>query len=193
MTSTVTPRHEHCMDQPSDWVARWTQRIAPRGTVLDLACGSGRHSRYLAALGFRVCAVDRDSQALDALTGVDGVSVYQADLEDGPWPLDGLKFDGIVVANYLHRPLFPRILDALAPAGTLIYETFAAGNERFGKPSNPDFLLRAGELIDVARGRLRVIAYEDLEIATPRPACIQRICARTFAPECDAHAAGGIG
>jgi SAM-dependent methyltransferase len=179
----VTHSHEHGADRPSDWVARWTQRITPGGTVLDLACGSGRHSRYLAALGFQVCAVDRDAMALDALSSVDGVAVRQADLEEGPWPLDGLKFDGIVVANYLHRPLFPRILDALAPAGTLIYETFAAGNARFGKPSNPDFLLRAGELIDVVRGRLRVIAYEDVEVAPPRPACIQRICAADIRAE----------
>ena len=179
----VTHGHVHGPDRPSDWVARWTQRITPRGTVLDLACGSGRHSRYLAELGFRVCAVDRDARALDALSCVDGVSVRQADLEEGPWPLDGLTFDGIVVANYLHRPLFPRILDALAPAGTLIYETFAAGNGRFGKPSNPDFLLRAGELLDLVRGRLRVIAYEDVELGVPRPACIQRICAADIRTE----------
>jgi len=137
----------------------------------------GRHSRFLAARGFHVRAVDRDARALDALNGVEGVSVRQADLENGSWPLGELKFDGIVVTNYLHRPLFPLILDALVPAGLLIYETFAEGNARFGKPSNPDFLLRAGELLDVAHGRLRVIAYEDLEVAEPKPACIQRICA----------------
>ena len=177
MTSTSTLSSEHASDLPSEWVERWAHDIAPRGAVLDLACGSGRHTRFLAALGFQVCAVDRDPQALDALGGVAGVTVRLADLESGPWPLDGLQFVGIVVTNYLHRPLFPRILDALAPDGVLIYETFAAGNERFGKPSNPDFLLRPGELLDVVRNRLRVVAYEELEVARPRPACIQRICA----------------
>ena len=177
MTSTSTLSRAHGPDQPSEWVARWAHVIAPRGAVLDLACGSGRHSRFLAGLGFQVCAVDRDPRALDALGGITGVTVRHADLESGAWPLDGLQFDGIVVTNYLHRPLFPRILDALAPAGVLIYETFAVGNERFGKPSNPDFLLQPGELLDVVRGRLRVVAFEELEVAPPRPACIQRICA----------------
>jgi hypothetical protein len=82
-----------------------------------------------------------------------------------------------VVANYLHRPLFPRLLQALAPEGVLIYETFAAGNERYGKPSNPAFLLKPGELLEIVRGRLRVIAYEDLEVSDPRRAAVQRICA----------------
>ncbi len=151
--------------------------MVPGGEVLDLACGRGRHSRFLASLGFRVCAVDRDPQALAALAGIAGIVVGQSDLENGLWPLAGRQFDGVIVTNYLHRPLFPRILDALSPTGLLVYETFAAGNERFGKPSNPDFLLRPGELLDVARGRLHVIAYEDLEVTTPTPARIQRICA----------------
>ena len=151
--------------------------MVPGGEVLDLACGRGRHSRFLASLGFRVCAVDRDPQALVALAGIAGIVDGQSDLENGLWPLAGRQFDGVIVTNYLHRPLFPRILDALSPTGLLVYETFAAGNERFGKPSNPDFLLRPGELLDVARGRLHVIAYEDLEVTTPRQARIQRICA----------------
>ena len=151
--------------------------MVPGGEVLDLACGRGRHSRFLASLGFRVCAVDRDPQALAALAGIARIVVGQSDLENGLWPLAGRQFDGVIVTNYLHRPLFPRILDALSPTGLLVYETFAAGNERFGKPSNPDFLLRPGELLDVARGRLHVIAYEDLEVTTPRQARIQRICA----------------
>jgi SAM-dependent methyltransferase len=177
MTSASTQTQAHSLDRPSEWVARWAHSIMPHGAVLDLACGGGRHSRFLASLGFRVCAVDRDPQALVALGGIAGVTVRLADLENGSWPLQGVKFDGVVVTNYLHRPLFPRILDALAPAGVLIYETFAAGNERFGKPSNPDFLLRPSELLDVARGRLRVVAYEDLEVTAPKPASIQRICA----------------
>jgi SAM-dependent methyltransferase len=177
ITSVSTRTQAHGLDRPSEWVARWARRITSHGTVLDLACGRGRHSRFLASLGFRVCAVDCDPEALGALGGIAGVTVQQSDLENGPWPLQDLKFDGVVVTNYLHRPLFPHILDALAPAGVLIYETFAAGNERFGKPSNPDFLLRHGELLDVARGRLRVVAYEDLEVTAPKPASIQRICA----------------
>jgi len=183
MASTSTQTQAHSPDRPSDWVVRWAHDIRPQGTVLDLACGNGRHARFLAALGFRVCAVDRDPQALGTLEGIAGLTLRQSDLENGPWPLDSLRFDGIVVTNYLHRLLFPRILDALAPAGVLIYETFAAGNERFGKPSNPDFLLRRGELLDVARGRLRVVAYEDLQVTTPKPACIQRICASALSAE----------
>ena len=168
---------------PPEAVKYGFEIVNAQGVVLDLACGSGRHSRLLASLGFQVHAVDRDIQGLAAPGGIPGVIPTQADLEGGRWPFDGLKFDGIVVTNYLHRPLFPRILDSLAPAGVLIYETFAAGNERFGKPSNPAFLLRPGELLDVAHGRLRVVAYEDLEVATPRPARIQRICAVRLSTE----------
>ena len=147
------------------------------GEVLDLACGSGRHSRYLARAGYRVCAVDRDAQALAALADVAGVCVQVCDLESAPWPFAGRRFAGIVVANYLHRPLFPHLLDALTEDGVLIYETFALGNEHFGKPSNPDFLLRPGELLERVRGKLRVVAYEDLQVSLPRPAMMQRICA----------------
>ncbi len=145
--------------------------------MLDLACGGGRHARYLAALGHRVEAVDRDGEDLRELGSVAGVTTRAADLENGPWPYAGHQFDAIVVTNYLHRPLFPRLLAALAPGGVLIYETFAVGNERYGRPSNPDFLLKSGELLEVVRGRLRVLAYEDVKIETPRPAMVQRICA----------------
>ena len=176
-TSIQNQTRGHDLDRPSEWVARWARSILPGGEVLDLACGGGRHSRYLASLGFLVCAVDRDRQALAALAGIAGIGVQLSDLENGLWPLTGLRFDGVIVTNYLHRPLFPRILDALSPTGLLVYETFAAGNERFGKPSNPDFLLQPGELLDVVHARLQVIAYEDLEVTTPRPARIQRICA----------------
>ncbi|HKB83333.1 MAG TPA: methyltransferase domain-containing protein [Burkholderiales bacterium] len=177
MISASTQTGVSGADRPSEWVVRWAHSIVPHGAVLDLACGAGRHSRFLAALGLRVCAVDRDPQVLGSLDGIAGITVRLADLENGPWPLQGMVFDGVVVTNYLHRPLFPCILDALAPAGVLVYETFATGNECFGKPSNPDFLLRPGELLDVVRGRLRVTAYEDLEVTAPKPARIQRICA----------------
>ena len=167
----------HALQSPSEWVERWSGFITGSGEVLDLACGSGRHSRYLASAGYRVCAVDRDVQAVAALTGVAGVSVQVADLETAQWPFLGRRFAGIVVANYLYRPLFPHLLEALAEDGALIFETFAVGNERFGKPSNPDFLLRPGELLDLVRGKLRVIAYEDLQVSLPKAAMVQRICA----------------
>ena len=161
---------------PSPWVARWAPLIRPGGTVLDLACGSGRHARWLERLGFEVSAVDRDTGAF--VDPPPGIALLQADLEAGPWPYPGVAFDGIVVANYLHRPLLPTLVDSLVPGGVLVYETFARGNERFGKPSNPAFLLEPGELLEAVRGRLRVLAYEDLVVEAPRPAAIQRICAR---------------
>lgn len=167
----------HALQSPSEWVKRWAGFIPGGGEVLDLACGSGRHSRYLACAGYRVCAVDRDAQSVAALTGVAGVSVKVADLEGAPWPFETRRFAGIVVTNYLYRPLFSHLLDALSEDGTLIYETFALGNERFGKPSNPDFLLRPGELIDLVGGKLRVLGYEDLQVSLPKPAMVQRICA----------------
>jgi SAM-dependent methyltransferase len=167
----------HGVVSPSAWVERWCKLIPAGGRVLDVAAGSGRHARFLATLGCRVEAVDRDAQALAGLDGLAGVTTRCADLEGAPWPYGGERFDGIVVTNYLHRPLFPALLAALADPGVLIYETFALGNERFGKPSNPDFLLRPGELLELARGALHVIAYEDVIAAAPRPAALQRICA----------------
>ena len=161
---------------PSEWVQRWAPLIRPGGEVLDVACGSGRHSRWLARLGFEVDAVDRDP-ALFADPPA-GVRQLGADLEADPWPYPGRKWDGIVVTNYLHRPLLPILVAALEPGGILIYETFARGNERFGKPSNPAFLLAPGELLDAVRGVLRVVAYEDLTVTEPRPAALQRRCAR---------------
>jgi hypothetical protein len=139
------------------------------------ATGATRATSHRA--GIPVEAVDRDSAALERLAGIPGVAARCADLEQGDWPYAGEKFAGIIVANYLHRPLFPDLLSALAEAGALIYETFAVGNERFGRPTNPAFLLKPGELLDLARGRLRVLAYEDLFVNDPRPAMVQRICA----------------
>ena len=169
--------NHHDLETPSAWVVRWAGRVATGGEVLDLACGNGRHARFLASRGHPVEAVDRDPDAIARLAGAQSVTVRCADLEGGPWPYAGRRFAGIVVVNYLHRPLFPLLLDALAPDGILIYETFAAGNERFGRPSNPAFLLKPGELLEVVRDRLEVIAYEALEVADPRPAMLQRICA----------------
>jgi SAM-dependent methyltransferase len=163
--------------QPSAWVQRWSTRIPGAGRVLDVACGSGRHARYLAGQGYRVEAVDRDADALSGLAGVAGVTTRVADLEGAQWPYAGQRFDAVVVTNYLHRPLFPHLLAVLAPGGVLIYETFALGNERYGRPSNPDFLLQPGELLKIAHGRLEVIAYEHLAVEVPKPAMVQRVCA----------------
>ncbi len=164
---------------PSAWVARWARLIIPSaGEVLDLACGQGRHARYLAARGHRVTAIDRDPEALAALGDLTGVDTLCADLEDGsPWPLADRRFGAIVVTNYLHRPLFKDLIAALAPDGVLLYETFMAGNERFGKPSNPQFLLRPGELLEAFGAALGVVAFEQGVVARPKPAAMQRLCA----------------
>ena len=143
--------------------------------MLDLAAGSGRHTLLLLDMGFRVTTVDRDTAALKLLPG-ERCKVLETDLENGEAWVLGDGYDGIVVTNYLHRPLFPAIAAALAPGGIVIYETFATGNERFGRPSNPDFLLRPGELLDAFAG-LTVIAFEQGEVSQPRPAVIQRIAA----------------
>jgi SAM-dependent methyltransferase len=158
---------------PSPWVARWAGTISP-GRVLDLAAGGGRHSVFLSSLGFQVEAVDREVSALRSLAGI---AVREANLEAGPWPYVGQAFSGIVVTNYLHRPLFAHLCKALAPGGVLIYETFMLGNERYGRPSNPDFLLRPSVLLEVFRG-LQVLGFEQEYAAVPKPAMVQRLCAR---------------
>ena len=161
---------------PSAWVRRWSAFIRPGGAVLDVACGAGRHARWLARLGFEVDAVDRAPELFTSPPP--NVTLVGADIEGGPWPYAGRRFDAIVVTNYLHRPLLPVLADSLEPGGVLIYETFARGNERFGKPSNPEYLLAPGELLDAVRGRLRVLGYEDVVVEEPRPAAVQRVCAR---------------
>ena len=162
---------------PSAWVQQWAPCV-PEGTVLDLACGSGRHARHFAALGHRVLAVDRDAAALASMAGEPRIHTVDLDLEDGgPWPFSGERFAGIVVTNYLHRRLLPALATALAPGGALLYETFMLGNERYGKPSNPEFLLRAGELWDVFGVALQVRSFEQGYRAEPKPAIIQRLCA----------------
>lgn len=166
------------MIPPSPWIVRHLQHIPQSGLVLDLACGSGRHTRLLAGCGYRVLAVDRNSEALAGLQGVAGVKTAELDLEGNDWPLAGQRFAGIVVTNYLWRPRLPDLLALLTPGGVLIYETFMLGNEAFGKPSNPDFLLQPGELraVAVAAG-LREIAFEEGYVASPKPAVCQAICA----------------
>ena len=165
-------------EAPSAWVSRWSGVVPVRGRILDVACGHGRHARWFAARGHAVDAVDRNGVALATLAEVAHVTPLCADIESGVWPYPRGVYAGVVVTNYLHRALFPTLLDALCPGGILLYETFAVGNERFGRPSNPDFLLQPGELLEVVRGRLRVCAYEDLIVDTPKPASMQRICAQ---------------
>ena len=158
----------------STWVRRWSHLVAPDSTVLDVACGGGRHLRWFVQRGCRVTGVDRDAAALAALAET-GAELVAADIEAGPWPFTGRRFDAVVVTNYLWRERMPDLLASLAPNGVLLYETFAAGNETVGKPSNPQFLLRPGELLQVAAG-LRVVAYEDgFEPAPDR--FVQRIVA----------------
>jgi SAM-dependent methyltransferase len=160
----------------STWVRRWSHLVPTGARVLDLACGGGRHARWFAGRGAQVLAVDRDAAALSLLQQVPGVRTLQADLEGAAWPLaDGEHFDAIVVTNYLHRPLLPRIEAPLAEGGVLIYETFAEGQGAIGKPSNPAFLLRPGELLAAFSG-LRIVAYED-GFDEPPPRFVQRIVA----------------
>ena len=165
----------HSDPAPSAWVRRFAPLVRPAGSVLDVACGSGRHVRWLAQSGFAVTGVDRDAQALAPLQGL--AEIVLADLEASPWPFAGRRFDGIVVTNYLWRPLWPVLRGALAAGGVLIYETFAHGQHLIGKPSRPEFLLQAGELLRAFEG-LRVVAFEDGfdEGLDAEPArCVQRI------------------
>lgn len=166
------------MIPPSPWVVRHLAQVPASGRILDLACGSGRHARWLAAQGRSVLAVDRNPSALAGLQGLPGVAVLATDLETDDWPLAGQCFAGVVVTNYLWRPRLADVCALLAPGGALIYETFMVGNEAYGKPSNPDFLLRPQELRAVAKAAgLREIAFEEGYTATPKPALRQAICA----------------
>ncbi|MCY7371323.1 MAG: class I SAM-dependent methyltransferase [Polaromonas sp.] len=153
----------HGSEPASAWVQHWSHLVRPGGVVLDVACGHGRHARWLHAQGHPLVLVDRAQAALDAVAQTlpaQAVEAHLADIENGPWPLPGRRFDAVVVTNYLWRPLMPTLLASLAPGGLLIYETFAAGNETVGKPSRPDFLLANGELLELCRG-LRIVAFED--------------------------------
>ena len=162
----------------SGWLRRWAPLI-PGGEVLDLACGAGRHARHLVTLGHPVIALDHDPEMLEKAAGP-GIVTSLVDLEapGAVWPFAAGRFAGIVVTNYLHRPLLEAMIASLAPDGVLLYETFAEGNEQFGKPSNPKFLLKEGEMLTWAvQHGLRVVAYEDGRVEQPKAALVQRICA----------------
>ena len=164
----------HGTGAPSPWLLRWAHLLQAGSTALDLACGSGRHVRWLAAAGLSVAAVDRDAEAVAPLR--DNAEVIVADIESGPWPLGERQFDLVLVTNYLWRPLWPWVLGAVRPGGLLLYETFARGNETVGRPSRPDFLLEPGELLAVCSG-WRVLGYEDGYLVAP-PRFVQRIVAQ---------------
>jgi len=163
----------HGQEPTSNWVARWSHLLPSGCNVLDVACGHGRHMRHFAALGHPVTGVDRNPEAIAAVSPL-GEAIC-ADIENGPWPLQERTFGGVVVTNYLWRPLWPRILASLAPNGVLIYETFSAGNESVGKPSRPDFLLQPAELLTVCKD-LRIVAFEEGFLAQPER-FVQRIVA----------------
>ena len=162
---------------PSPWVTRFSEQAV--GPVLDVACGSGRHTKLFLELGYDVTAVDRDTSRLGDIAAHPRLTVIETDLEQDadPWRPASAAYGAVVVTNYLWRPLLPALVDAVAPGGMLLYETFALGNERFGKPSNPDFLLAPDELKDAVAGQLDVVAYAHGEVGEPRPSVNQRICA----------------
>lgn len=162
--------------KPSAWVTRWASQIPVGGRVLDLACGTGRHSVFLAERGYQVDAVDQDTGLSAADRDVPGIRWLEHDLEREPWPFAEASYEGIVVINYLHRPLLTHVMASLVRGGVLIYETFAMGQEQFGRPRNPAHLLMPGELLELVRGTLKVVAYEDVMEASPSKR-VQRLCA----------------
>ena len=172
-----TPAKQHVGLAPSSWIVRFAALVPPGARLLDLAAGHGRHARFFAARGVRVLAVDRDAAALASFASVQGIETRALDLETGVWPLAGERFDAIVAVNYLHRALFPHLLAALAEDGVLLYETFAAGNEIYGKPSNPDFLLARDELLRFAHDHLTVVAFEQGVIEGEPRLVVQRLAA----------------
>lgn len=181
--------HSHNEKEASGWVKRWSHLVKPGGCVLDVACGHGRHALWFHRLGYRVVLVDRSQEAIDGIAiPASACKKSVADIENGPWPFAGQQFDAVVVTNYLWRPLWPELLASLAPGGVLIYETFAVGNETVGKPSNPNFLLRPGELLEVCQS-LGVVGFEDGFLPstdTSAARFVQRIAAvnkATWTPE----------
>lgn len=172
------PRHIR-VGAPSPWIVRFAPLARPRGAMLDLACGNGRHGRLFIERGHEVTLIDRNTDAIADLRFAPNAEVIEIDLEtEAPWPLGGRQFDTIIVTNYLYRPHFDTLLGAVAPGGLFLYETFARGNEAFTRPRNPDHLLKSGELLEKIFGRFQVIAYEHgVDEQSPTPGVVQRICA----------------
>jgi SAM-dependent methyltransferase len=169
----------------SPWVARWQHFIKPSQAILDVACGQGRHTEFLAKKGCAVTALDISKEVLQTVAAHSpSARTLEADIENAPWPLVGETFDAVVVTNYLWRPLFPQLLASLKDGGILIYETFSAGNETVGKPSRPVFLLKSGELLSLCAG-LHVIAYEEGFLDSP-DRFVQRIVATRLARKINA-------
>lgn len=165
-------------ESPSSWIVKFAPLIKSQGLVLDLACGSGRHAKWLAQQGYQVDALDRDPIATSSMQGIDGIRIQLTDLETTEPPSFEHSYDGIIVSRYLHRPILTSLATILKPGGILIYETFMRGNERYGKPSNPDFLLMPDELLNTYSPLLNVISFEQGEVVEPKPAMLQRICAQ---------------
>ncbi len=173
MGDAVDVADAHALPAASAWVRRRSHLVPPGASVLDVACGSGRHVRWFADRGCRVTGVDRDAAATAPLAAI--AEIVVADIENGPWPFAARAFDAVVVTNYLWRERWSDLQEAVAPGGVVLYETFAAGNESVGKPSNPKFLLGPGELLALVAG-WRVIAFEDGFEAAPAR-FVQRIVA----------------
>jgi SAM-dependent methyltransferase len=168
----------HGAEAPSAWVVRFAPLIKPGARVLDLACGAGRHARYLAqSRNAHITAIDRDPVVIGMLANLPNIAPQVCDLEGETWPLAGQSFDAVIVTNYLWRPRFDDLIACVAADGVLIYETFAAGNEAFGKPSRADFLLQPNELLARVRNRLQIVAFEQGTVQLPKPAVVQRIVA----------------
>jgi SAM-dependent methyltransferase len=176
----MSTQQSHCGPiDASAWIERFAEMVPTGGSVLDLACGGGRHGRLFLARGRKVTFVDRDVSGVHDLSGNERTEIIEADLESGDdWPLADRRFDAVIVTNYLWRPILPNIVAAVAPGGLLLYETFAVGNEAFGRPRNPDFLLRDGELLEAVRGQLDVLAYGQIRLEMPSPRIVQHIAAR---------------
>ena len=171
-------------DRPNDpdipaspWITRFAPLVRTGGRILDVAAGHGRHTRHFLGQGYNVTAIDIDVSGMSDLSDQIGLTLLEVDLEVGEWPFPASTFDGIVVTNYLHRPHFPQLIGSLAACGVLMFETFGQGNEKLGRPKNPNFLLEPGELLRAFGTDLYVVAYEHGSEQGPRPAVRQRLCA----------------
>lgn len=164
-------------EEPSPWIVKYAPLINKKGRVLDLACGNGRHAMWFAKHDFYVDAMDCDAQVVSNMEGINNINVMIVDVEASNWPQSDQRYDGLVVSRYLYRPLLQTLATMLNPGGVLIYETYMVGNERYGKPSNPDFLLRQNELFEAYSPLLNIVSFEQGEEEMPRPVVMQRICA----------------